>query len=100
MADLARLNLYKKALQQAAQNAKVEFGLTPSGVTKIEFKTPSFILTSLDNVGVELNDKTIAKVSTIRILERSGFVDILSIDGEQYNVMFFPPVAQEILADP
>ena len=99
--DLTRFNLYKEALQQAARKAQVAFGNTPPGVSKLNFKTPSFILSNLlDDVGVEMEDEvqTCVKVSTIRILERSGFVDIFPIDGEQYNVMFFPPVAQEILA--
>lgn len=98
-----RLNLYKKALQQAARRAKVTFGNAPSGAFSppLSIKTPSFILTNLDDVGIEPNDETqpCIKVSTIRTLERSGFVDIFLVDGEQYNVMFFPPVAQEILAE-
>jgi hypothetical protein len=99
--DLTRFNLYKEALQQAARKAQVAFGNTPPGVSELNFKTPSFILSNLlDDVGVKMEDEVqpCVKVSTIRILERSGFVDIFPIDGEQYNVMFFPPVAQEILA--
>jgi len=99
--DLNRFYLYKEALQQAARKAQVAFGDTPPGVSELNFKTPSFILSNLlDDVGIEMDDRSqpCVKVSTIRILERSGFVDIFPIDGEQYNVMFFPPVAQEILA--
>jgi hypothetical protein len=99
--DLTRFNLYKEALQQAARKAQVAFGNTPPGVSELNYKTPSFILSNLlDDVGIEMKDEVqpCVKVSTIRILERSGFVDIFPIDGEQYNVMFFPPVAQEILA--
>ena len=93
MLDLTHFDLYKEALQQAARNAEVAFGNTSS--------LPSFILTNLDAVSVEMEDEVqpCIKVSTIRILERSGFVDIFLVDGEQYNVMFFPPVAQEILAE-
>jgi hypothetical protein len=100
--DLTRFKLYKKTLQQAARKAKVVFGDTPPGVSELNFKTPSFILSTLfDDVGVEMEGRKqgCVNVSTIRILERSGFVDILPIDGEQYNVMFFPPVVQEILAE-
>ena len=101
--DLTRFNLYKEALQQAARKAKVTFGKAPNGVfeSELNLKMPSFILSNLlDDVGVEMEDEVqpCVKVSTIRILERSGFVDIFPIDGEQYNVMFFPPIAQEILA--
>ncbi|MBW1754047.1 MAG: hypothetical protein JRJ46_13330, partial [Deltaproteobacteria bacterium] len=101
LSDLTRLNFYKEALQQAARKAKVTFVKTPSGVNEQNFKRPSFILSFLDDVGIEMDDQVsrCVKVSTIRILERSGFVDIFPIDGEQYNIMFFPPVAQEILAE-
>ena len=97
----AKFRLYKETLQQAARKAQIAFGDTPPGVSELNFKTPSFILSNLlDDVGIEMDDKAqpCVKVSTIRILERSGFVDIFPIDGEQYNVMFFPPVAQEILS--
>jgi hypothetical protein len=99
--DLNRFYLYKEALQQAARKAQVAFGDVPPGVSELNFKTPSFILSNLlDDVGIKMDDKAqpCVKVSMIRILERSGFVDIFPIDGEQYNVMFFPPVAQEILS--
>jgi hypothetical protein len=62
---------------------------------------PYFILTDRDDVGVTLNEETqsCTKVSMIRALERSGFVDIFLVGEEQHHVMFFPPVAQEILAE-
>jgi hypothetical protein len=100
--DLTRFKLYKKTLQQAARKAQVVFGDAPPGVSELNFKTPSFILsTHLDDVGIEMEgqEQRCIYASTIRILERSGFVDIFPIDGEQYNVMFFPPVVQEILAE-
>ena len=62
---------------------------------------PYFILTNRDDVDIVLNDETqtCTKVSMIRTLERSGFVDIFLVGEEQHHVMFFPPVAQEILAE-
>ncbi len=101
--DSLRLNLYENALQQAARKAKVTFGNVPSGAfsPSLSIKLPFVILTNLNDVGIVPNDETqpCIMVSMIRALERSGFVDIFLVDGDQHHVMFFPPVAQEILAE-
>jgi len=102
LSDSTRFALYKKALKQSANNTMVHLKEVPKGMlgTQLTRKVPLFIVSNIDDVSIEGNDNhQEVKASKIKILERSGFVDIFPTVMSQHAVMFFPPVAQEILAD-